>query len=460
MKRGVSGGERKRTNIGNQLLTDPALIILDEPTSGLDTSSALNLLLILKSMAKAGLTVISSIHQPSSQMFELFDKLILLVDGRPVYFGKSDEAINYFGKIGLKCEKFYNPADFMMGLILKEELSKKKGKSLKGKLIEDYKNHLSDDAISIRVKEDRKKLKKCVKKSREKEGKSASYAASGFTQYFTLLERAFFNATGDYLTILNFANIVSIAVIVSILWFQVPFTEEFIQDKIGVLFFSGVFASCFFPAFQALFTFPAEKPVIIRERKEGSYRLSIYFLAKMTAELPFELLFPILFNLIVYWFVAYRLNGYSIGMYFITVGVSATVSSSIGVMISSSINRPRTGVVITTVTLLFSMLSAGFYVNINKMPIWFSWLTYLSFMKYSYNGLLITQFYGYSIPQDLNFTSQYDSYNVTIPGTAIMNSLNVTFYEIGYNILILIGMSILFRIIGFIFLSRSIRKQI
>jgi len=82
-------------------------------------------------MTRAGLTVISSIHQPSSQMFELFDKLLLLVDGRPVYFGQLNEAVNYFGTIGFKCEKFYNPADFMMGLILKEELSKKKGKSLK-----------------------------------------------------------------------------------------------------------------------------------------------------------------------------------------------------------------------------------------------------------------------------------------------------------------------------------------
>jgi len=265
-----------------------------------------------------------------------------------------------------------------------------------------------------------------------------------------LLERAFYNATGDYITVLNFVNIIAIAAIVSLLWFQVPFSEDYLQDKIGVIFFSGVFASCFFPAFQALFTFPAEKPVIRRERKEGSYRLSIYFLAKMTAELPFEMLFPIIFNLIVYWTAAFRLDGFSIFYYYVSVCVSATVSSSIGVLISSSINKPRTGVVIITITLLFSMLSAGFYVSINRMPKWFSWVSYLSFMKYSYNALLTSQFYGFNMTQNYNFTSPFDKYD-PIPGTAILDSLNVTFYEVGYNLLILLGMGILFRAIGFFF---------
>lgn len=111
--RGVSGGERKRVNIGLELLPDPSLVLLDEPTSGLDTSTALNLLKILKAMTTIGITVICAIHQPSSQMFELFDLLMLLVDGNPIYFGNADEALSYFASIGLECEKFYNPADFL-----------------------------------------------------------------------------------------------------------------------------------------------------------------------------------------------------------------------------------------------------------------------------------------------------------------------------------------------------------
>lgn len=81
----ISGGERKRTAIGVELVTDPALILLDEPTSGLDSFKALSIVKLLKQLAGKGKTVISTIHQPSSEAFALFDRLILMCDGFVVY---------------------------------------------------------------------------------------------------------------------------------------------------------------------------------------------------------------------------------------------------------------------------------------------------------------------------------------------------------------------------------------
>ena len=85
MIRGLSGGERKRTSIGVELLTNPSLIFLDEPTTGLDSETALQLILLLEALAAGGRTVISTIHQPSSDIFMSFDKLILLVQGNVIY---------------------------------------------------------------------------------------------------------------------------------------------------------------------------------------------------------------------------------------------------------------------------------------------------------------------------------------------------------------------------------------
>src|SRR5690606_6686662 len=80
----VSGGERKRVNIGTELLTDPSVILLDEPTSGLDSTTAAALVATLRELAAAGKTVLTSIHQPSSNVFYSFDRLFVLADGHMV----------------------------------------------------------------------------------------------------------------------------------------------------------------------------------------------------------------------------------------------------------------------------------------------------------------------------------------------------------------------------------------
>jgi ABC-type multidrug transport system ATPase subunit len=85
MLKGISGGERKRTSIGYELITDPIVILLDEPTSGLDSSTALKIIKLLKKEALSGKTILCTIHQPSGQIFMEFDRLLLLHDGYQIY---------------------------------------------------------------------------------------------------------------------------------------------------------------------------------------------------------------------------------------------------------------------------------------------------------------------------------------------------------------------------------------
>ena len=80
--KGISGGERKRTSIGYELITDTKLLLCDEPTSGLDSSTALRIVEMLKKEAvEQNLTVICTIHQPSAEIFQTFDRLLLLQEG-------------------------------------------------------------------------------------------------------------------------------------------------------------------------------------------------------------------------------------------------------------------------------------------------------------------------------------------------------------------------------------------
>ena len=115
-KKGVSGGERKRVSIGYELITNPSLLILDEPTSGLDSSTALNVISLLKKESQRGMTIITSIHQPASEIFMKFDRVILLSEGNLVFNDKPSNVTKFFNMIGLEFGKYRNPADQLLKL--------------------------------------------------------------------------------------------------------------------------------------------------------------------------------------------------------------------------------------------------------------------------------------------------------------------------------------------------------
>ena len=115
----ISGGERKRVNIGTELLMEPSVLILDEPTLGLDSTSAVAILRILSDLAKLhGKTVITSIHQPSSAVFRSFDALMLLADGYDVYLGSPGSLLTYLEGREFTCPPEYNASNYWMDLLV------------------------------------------------------------------------------------------------------------------------------------------------------------------------------------------------------------------------------------------------------------------------------------------------------------------------------------------------------
>lgn len=114
----LSGGEKKRLSIGMELITNPPIILLDEPTSGLDSVSAMQLVTYVKTLAQEGRTIVSVIHQPASSLFQLFDDVFLLSNGKCIYSGPIGELVHSLAEAGFHCPKYYNRADF--GEILRD----------------------------------------------------------------------------------------------------------------------------------------------------------------------------------------------------------------------------------------------------------------------------------------------------------------------------------------------------
>ena len=114
--RGISGGERKRVSIGQELLINPSLLFLDEPTTGLDSTVAKRIVMTLWELAKGGRTIVMTIHQPSSRLFYMFYKVLLLSEGNSLYFGKGECVLDYFASVGYAPFVDMNPSDFLLDL--------------------------------------------------------------------------------------------------------------------------------------------------------------------------------------------------------------------------------------------------------------------------------------------------------------------------------------------------------
>ena len=113
----ISGGQRKRVNIGIELAAAPMAIFLDEPTSGLDATSAASIMRLLRAISRLGVTTIAIIHQPREKIFYGFDQLLLLAAGRQVYAGATDQVQGYFESLGFAFPQRGNPADTLTDII-------------------------------------------------------------------------------------------------------------------------------------------------------------------------------------------------------------------------------------------------------------------------------------------------------------------------------------------------------
>ena len=115
---GLSGGQKKRLSVAIALCKKPSVLFLDEPTSGLDAAACSSLMIFIKDLARDfNIAVIATVHQPSSTIYFNFDRVLLLSQGKPAFFGSPEDSVSHFASIGYDCPQRSNPADFLLDAI-------------------------------------------------------------------------------------------------------------------------------------------------------------------------------------------------------------------------------------------------------------------------------------------------------------------------------------------------------
>ncbi|KAM3136282.1 hypothetical protein pb186bvf_011581 [Paramecium bursaria] len=442
--KGISGGERKRTSIGIELISNPQVLILDEPTSGLDSFTAFICMNILKQIAKnQQRTIIFTIHQPSADIYNLFDKLIILNHGQTVYQGQADQLIKYISRLGLDVDTFNNPIDVAMNNLTKFN----KEDQIAALTYEKYQLYLQRDAEKTDVK-------------------SYGYnARKNETTFFyelkILMWRQFLNfSRNPNLLRSKIIGAIFVSIFLSCLYWNIGNDDakppeaptETSRDKLlpylmnftGGLFVCGT--SAIFSALgPLLMIFPIERNIFLKEENSKMYRVSAYYISKVALEVPINVFIQICITLFLYWSYALIWEFQNLSEFVLIAVLVSLCGNGIGIFTGCLFPDAKKSASLGPIVLLPLQLFGGQASNLANLPSFIKWVQYISPFKYFLEGFGRTQLDGvrFALPGDPDVDPSAFLGRVTGLWTCIY---------------VLAGLAIGFHILGGIFLKLLVNK--
>ncbi|KAJ0104500.1 hypothetical protein Patl1_19224 [Pistacia atlantica] len=459
--RGISGGEKRRVSIALEILMRPRLLFLDEPTSGLDSASAFFVTQTLRGLSRDGRTVIASIHQPSSEVFELFDQLYLLSGGKTVYFGQASEAYEAI-TFGFPCPALRNPSDHFLRCI-NSDFDKVKA-TLKGSmklrfeltddplekittaeairsLIDYYRTSQYSYAANEKVEE--------ISKVRGTVLEAGGSQASFLMQAYTLTKRSFINMSRDFgYYWLRLVIYVVVTICIGTIYLNVGTGYSSILARGSCASF--VFG---FVTFMSIGGFPSfvedmkASQVFQRERLNGHYGVTAFVISNTLSAMPFLIMITFISGTICYFMV--RLHpGFEHYFFFVLcLYASVTVVESLMMAIASIVPNFLMGIIIGA-----GIQVSGYFRLPNDIPkpVWRYPMSYLSFHFWALQGQYQNDLAG------LMFSNQ-SPYLPKISGEYILeNVFQIDVHRSKWiDLSVIFSMIVAYRIIFFIMIKIS-----
>eukprot|EP00300_Choanocystis_sp_HF-7_P017142 c19643_g1_i1.p1 GENE.c19643_g1_i1~~c19643_g1_i1.p1 ORF type:complete len:544 (+),score=110.83 c19643_g1_i1:34-1632(+) len=361
---GLSGGEKKRTSVGVELVTNPHLVFLDEPTSGLDSFSAFQCVDLLRRVASRGSSVMCTIHQPASDVFAMFDYAILMKDGIIVYHGAVSEMGDHFTKCGYALPEAHNPSDHVMTVVNTCTLDELKERNVIKEL---WGGNSKDGALVREASGEGKDLDQI-------EMGKMKYPVSFRTQLYWLMWREVVNFRRDVgMLIARYGLTAFLATLFGIVFYGAGNRDDTVGENFGTHF--GVIMmmtmNAQFGSVQpTLLTFPIQRPIFLREYATGTYRSGAYFLSKALTEVVMSLFQIVLLVLIVYFMADLKGNFFLLVIVLWLFGLAA---SGVALTIGSAANDPLVAVETAPAVLLPQVMFAGFFVRTEHIPNFLRW---------------------------------------------------------------------------------------
>uniref|UniRef100_A0A915LM58 ABC transporter domain-containing protein n=1 Tax=Meloidogyne javanica TaxID=6303 RepID=A0A915LM58_MELJA len=465
--KGLSGGERKRLAFASEIMTGPPILFCDEPTSGLDSYLAKQVIQVLKDLARRkNMTIIVTIHQPSSQLFEMFDKICLLAEGKLAFLGTTAEAIPFFESLGHTLPDNFNPADFFIGVLADAA----KAKRSRGRI------HSKKICSAFTQSDTGKQLMHELSSNTSSEGSSPPINTE-------IIKENNLNGNNDVLQTFDISTDESA--------FSTPESvEEVMEDneerneafplfvtttsktaKLEELYTKSKtmqrYKSTWFQQFRALLRrsffvtlrepmllkiFCDELPIFMREHLSSLYRVDTYFIAKNIAELIQYIIYPFVFSSIVYWMSGFVHNSLAYASFVASCVCVTNVAISLSYAASCIFGTTDLALAMLPVVVIPLLAFGGFYINQQSLPSYFYPIKFISYFGYAYESAAISQW------TRVNTISEYNT--CYLDGMDVLDSLGFEPENIVFDYTALISMILGLRLVAFFALwLRAITKK-
>ncbi|XP_035387509.1 ATP-binding cassette sub-family G member 8 [Electrophorus electricus] len=448
--RGVSGGERRRVSIAVQLLWNPGILILDEPTSGLDSFTAHNLVITLYRLARGNRLVLLSVHQPRSDIFQLFDLVVLLSSGSAVYCGPAKDMVPYFTSLGHPCPRYCNPSDYYVDLISVDRRSPEKEaeclervRVLSVQFAANVKN--TDDFMwkwqdqdaptpeSLQEAPPVNKAETSIPLSKQEDR-----LPGRLHQFTTLARRQVFNDYRDLVTLLvHGLEALLMSLLVGFLYFGLAEQQLSMQDTVSLLYMMGALTP-FAVVLDVIAKCHSERAMLYHELEDGLYSVTPYFFAKVLGELPEHCVFTLVYGLPIYWLAGLNAEPDRFLLNLLLVWLIVYCSRCMALFVAAALPTLQTSSFLGNSFFTVFYLTGGFVISLDNMWPVASWFSYISFMRWGFDGMLQVQFRG------LTYQVQLGNLTINVDGIKVVEAMHMNQFPLFSCYLVLIAVILVF----------------
>lgn len=457
--RGVSGGERRRVSIAVQLLWNPGILILDEPTSGLDSFTAHNLVITLSRLARGNRLVLLSVHQPRSDIFQLFDLVVLLSSGSAVYCGAARDMVPYFTALGYPCPRYCNPSDFYVDLISidrrspeREAQCLERARDLAEQFMEkvrDTDDHMWKPAGTTQTTQtdSPQQPSRVPGETLITISKERNRLPGKLHQFTILIRRHMYNDFRDLVTLLVHGfEALLMSLLVGCLYYGAGEQRLSIQDTVALLYMIGALTP-FAVVLDVIAKCHSERAMLYHELEDGMYSVTSYFFAKILGELPEHCVFTLVYGLPIYWLAGLNAAPDRFLLNFLIVWLMVYCSRAMALFVAASLPTLQTSAFMGNAIFTVFYLTGGFVISLENMWLVASWLSYASFMRWGFEGMLQVQF------RDNMYPITIGNYTININGIYVVEAMNMNQYPLYSCYLVLLAVCLGFMVLYFVCLK-------